>query len=268
MTPARLLVCDSGMGGLSVARAIRAQWSDVDIVYAADYAAFPYGEQQADILHDKIFTQYSSWIDSFQPDAVIIACNTASTLILPSLRNAHPLPVVGIVPAIKPAAKRSKTGYISILATPGTVSRDYTKDLLNQFATNHKVTLIGSKTLAQLAEDWIINGPNEETKQYILAEIQPCFEDSGNGQKTDCIALACTHYPLIESVLSQLAPWPVTWIDPSAAIARQVKVVLGERRFSRGNGSINFVSSSGQHEDRLITAWQKLMQLDTTPAKD
>ncbi|PCJ83479.1 MAG: glutamate racemase [Hyphomicrobiales bacterium] len=268
MTRARLLICDSGLGGLSVASAIRADWADVDMIYAADYAAFPYGEQPAKLLHPQILKQYSSWIDAYKPDAVVIACNTASTLILPSLREAYTIPIVGIVPAIKPAAKLSQSGHISILATPGTVSRDYTKALLDQFASRHQVRLVGSASLAQLAEDWIIDGPSDAVQEKIRAQVLPCFHDSGQDTKTDCIALACTHYPLIMGLLADIAPWPVTWIDPSAAIARQVKAVLENRAFQPGFGTIEFVSSSGQQQDRLAIVWERLMQLDTKRAKD
>jgi glutamate racemase len=163
-------------------------------------------------------------IDRYHPDLVIIACNTASTLVLPALRARFGMPFIGTVPAIKPAAEITRSGLISVLATPGTVARDYTRGLIATYAGACAVTLVGSTRLAGLAEAVLRGEPADDTA--IAAEIAPCFI-SDKGSRTDVITLSCTHYPLLLERMKRLAPWPVTWIDPAPAIARRVIELLG-----------------------------------------
>lgn len=219
----RLLVFDSGYGGLTVLRQIEVTVPSLDLVYLADDAHFPYGEQAAEPLLDQIVTTIAGAIDDLRPDAVVIACNTASTLVLPPLRDRFDIPFVGTVPAIKPAAQATRSGLISVLATPGTVQRDYTRALIDEFAANVSVTLVGAPRLAGLAEDVLNNVPVAD--DAILLEIAPCFVETDQ-RRTDHVVLACTHFPLLLNDLVRLAPWPVTWIDPSLAIARRVADIV------------------------------------------
>lgn len=264
MTPSthgpKLLVVDSGVGGLSVARAIRQELPELSMIYAADYAAFPYGDWEAEALRSHLFEQISKWIGEHSPDCVVIACNTASTLILPSLRAAFDLPFVGTVPAIKPAAATSRSGMISVLATPGTVKRDYTRTLMQEFARGLKVELVGSQHLAALAEKWFVNGPSEELRQRIQAELLPCFIESETGSKTDSIVLGCTHFPLLSDVLPSLGPWPVEWVDPSPAIARRVRKVLGGKAEKSSGGTFKIISSVENKTEQVESLWEKLVQ--------
>lgn len=258
MSSTRILVVDSGLGGLSVAQAIHQQHPAISMTYCADYAAFPYGNWSQDKLQAHLMKQISGWIENSQPDAVVIACNTASTLILPGLRDRFKIPFVGTVPAIKPAAAITKTKMISILATPGTVARDYTHSLLKEFAKEVDVTLIGSPSLAGLVERWFLEGGSPLLRAAISDELAPCFKQTSNNARTDSVVLACTHFPLLKSLLQQLAPWPVHWLDPSKAIARQVGNVLGNISTARGSGTLNVLSSLTGSEDRVKTVWQKL----------
>jgi glutamate racemase len=161
----------------------------------------------------------------FHPDLVVIACNTASTLVLPALRARFAVPFVGTVPAIKPAAALTKSGLISVLATPGTVARDYTRELVEHYAGGCEVTLVGSTRLAGLAEAALKGGPVDD--DAVAAEIAPCFVTRG-GARTDVVTLSCTHYPLLLERMRRLAPWPLEWIDPAPAIARRVVQLLGQ----------------------------------------
>ena len=141
----RVLVFDSGLGGLTVFARIAAARPDLDLVYAADDAFFPYGALGEAALVERVRAVMGELIDRYAPDVAVIACNTASTLVLPPLRAAYrDLPFVGTVPAIKPAAKASKTRMVSVLATPGTVARDYTRVLVRDFAADCEVTLVGA----------------------------------------------------------------------------------------------------------------------------
>jgi glutamate racemase len=158
------------------------------------------------------------------PDLVIIACNTASTIVLPHLRERFSVPFIGTVPAIKPAAQTTKTGYVTVLATPGTVARDYTRDLVETYAAGCKVNLVGSRRLAGIAEAEMAGEPVPDDE--LMAELQPCFV-ADEGGRTDVVALACTHYPLLLPRFQALAPWPVNWIDPAPAIARRVTQLIG-----------------------------------------
>jgi glutamate racemase len=226
--PPKILVFDSGLGGLTVLAEIARLRPDAALVYAADTAGFPYGALQPDILLARVVAVIARLVARFEPDAVVIACNTASTLVLPSLRSKFPdLPFIGTVPAVKPAAELSRSRLVSVLATPATVARDYTHDLVRTYAAHCEVTLVGSAELASLAETFMQG--EDVADAAILAEIAPSFVESG-GSRTDCVVLACTHYPLLGAQLERLAPWPVAWIDPAPAIARQTDKVLRERQ--------------------------------------
>lgn len=221
----RLLVFDSGIGGVTVLCPIVERLPGAEIVYVIDDAGFPYGDWEGEALKARIVGLFSDLIAHYRPDAVVIACNTASTLVLPDLRARHDISFVGTVPAIKPAAKHTKSGLVTVLATPGTVQRDYTFDLIARFAPDVAITLVGSRRLAGLAEARFFGGPLDE--EAVKAEIAPVFVEK-EGRRTDTVVLACTHYPLLLDVFQRLAPWPVTWINPADAIARRAVAVLGE----------------------------------------
>jgi glutamate racemase len=220
----RLLVFDSGIGGLSVARAIRQALPGAEIVYVADDAGFPYGDWAEPDLTEHVVTLIGGLIHILEPAAVVVACNTASTLVLQPLRALHSVPFVGTVPAIKPAAARTQSGHVSVLGTFGTMQREYTRALIQQFAGNCNVRLVGSANLAPLAEAYMRGEAIDDAA--VWAEIEPAFVER-DGARTDVVVLACTHYPFLIEHFERLAPWPVAWIDPALAIARQVAVVAG-----------------------------------------
>ncbi len=222
-----ILVFDSGLGGLTVlGRATRA-CPAAHIVYAADDAGFPYGRLSEEELVARVLAVMERLVARFHPDLAVIACNTASTLVLPALRARFAIPFVGTVPAIKPAAAATRSGLISVLATPGTVARDYTRELIETYAAGHHVTLVGATRLAGLAEQAL---KGETVDDAVLrAEIAPCFVET-DGRRTDIVTLSCTHYPLLLERMKRLAPWPVEWIDPAPAIARRVADLLPAAR--------------------------------------
>jgi glutamate racemase len=225
--PPTILVFDSGLGGLTVLREIVHARPDAHYVYVADDAFFPYGHHSEDQIIARVVPLIGELIARHAPDLVVIACNTASTLVMSHLREAYQVPFVGTVPAIKPACASSKTKRVSVLGTKGTVKREYTKRLIEDFAQGCEVTLVGSAELASLAES-ALSG-NDVSDRDIAAELAPCFVGSGANDpaRTDTVVLACTHYPLLLDRLVQLAPWPVDWIDPAPAIARRVSDLLG-----------------------------------------
>ena len=148
----RILVFDSGVGGLSIVHEIQKKLPFAPLVYASDNAFFPYGTKGEAELIARVDKVLRKIIAAHPIDIIVIACNTASTLTLPHLRNSFTQPVVGVVPAIKPAAAQSKSQVIGLLATPATVARPYTQALIREHAPNAKVISVGSSELVQLAE--------------------------------------------------------------------------------------------------------------------
>jgi glutamate racemase len=224
MTDRPVLMFDSGIGGLTVLREARVLMPDRRFVYVADDAGFPYGDWEEDALKRRIVDLFGQLLETHRPEIAVIPCNTASTLVLSDLRAAFPgTPFVGTVPAIKPAAERTRSGLVSVLATPGTVKRAYTRDLIQSFANECHVRLVGSQSLARMAEAYIRGTVLDDAA--VLAEIEPCFV-AQDGRRTDIVVLACTHYPFLANVFRRLAPWPVDWLDPAEAIARRALTLL------------------------------------------
>ena len=242
---ARVLIFDSGLGGLTVLAAVARERPDAELIYAADDAFFPYGALAEAALVERVGAVMGDLIARYAPDLAVVACNTASTLVLPPLRAAFPhLPFVGTVPAIKPAAQASRSRLVSVLATPGTVTRDYTHALVRDFADDCEVALVGSARLAGLAER-ALRGETVADED-VASEIAPCFVARA-GRRTDQVVLACTHFPLLIDRLQRLAPWPVDFVDPAPAIARRVDALLGARGAPRDpDGLADAVFTSGR----------------------
>ena len=241
-----ILVFDSGLGGLTVLREIVTARPDAHYVYVADDAFFPYGHHGEDQIIARVVPLIGDLIARHAPALVVIACNTASTLVMSHLRGQYQVPFVGTVPAIKPACAQSKTRRVSVLGTKGTVQREYTRALIRDFASGCEVTLVGSPELATLAEAALSGGTISDGD--ILAELRPCFvgNPADETARTDTVVLACTHYPLLLDRLKQLAPWPVNYIDPAPAIARRVVDLLGPAVAGAPTGSARAIFTSGQ----------------------
>lgn len=217
------LIFDSGVGGLSVTAEIRKAVPDLRLSYLADDAFRPYGDKTTDQLKARLPDLLIPVCDMLKPDLLVIACNTASTTALPTIRAAVSIPVVGVVPAIKPAAEQSLSRSIAVLGTPGTVRRAYVDDLIEAYAADCDVRLCGSVALVEQAERKL-SGQTVD-KNVLRAEIAPLF--AGDiGETVDAIVLACTHFPLLRDDLAALAPQTVAWIDSGEAVARRVATLL------------------------------------------
>jgi glutamate racemase len=219
-----IIVFDSGLGGLTVYREVAAALPQARYLYVADDAFFPYGGHEEGALIARVLGLMADLIAAYRPDLVIIACNTASTLVLPQLRERFQVPFIGTVPAIKPACAASISKRVSVLGTQATIAREYTKALIRDFANGADVTLVGSGELAALAEAKLRG--ESVADAAIAREIGPCFVDA-DGRRTDTVVLACTHYPLLLDRFTALAPWPVRFIDPAPAIARRALDLIG-----------------------------------------
>ena len=246
-----ILVFDSGLGGLTVFREVANARPDAHYVYVADDAFFPYGSHREDELVARVPALMADLIAAHRPDLVVIACNTASTLVLPHLRARFSLPFVGTVPAIKPACAASRTKRVAVLGTEATVSREYTRALIRDFANGSDVVLVGSARLARFAEDELHGAPVAD--ELIAREIAPCFVDA-EGRRTDTVVLACTHYPLLLDRFARLAPWPVTFVDPAPAIARRVVGLIGPAASAEAASPARMVFTSGRPSSAALAA--------------
>ncbi len=227
----RVLVFDSGVGGLSVFDAIMASGRALSLDYVADNAWLPYGLKADADLRTRVPALLARMTEAWTPDAVVVACNTASTIVLPDVRAALAIPVIGVVPPIKPAAALTKTGAIGLLATPATVQRTYTDDLIAQFAADKRVVRFGSAALVEAAERKLRGEPYDP--RGVHEAIGALFSNTD----VDVVALACTHFPLLAQELAAAAPRACAWLDSGAAIARRVADITdaapGEPRADR-----------------------------------
>jgi glutamate racemase len=220
-----ILVIDSGVGGLSVCQSILATCSTLQVIYFADDAFAPYGLLDEAVLEKRLEKIVYSMLAIHQPHLVVLACNTVSTLLLPQLRAQFDVPFVGVVPAIKPAAKHSITNRIGLLATPATVRRAYTDDLIDDYAGNCEVIRVGSNELVLQAEALLAG--KSVSLDVITSILKPFLSDDIN-PSVDTIVLGCTHFPLLKAYLHTVLP-EIVWVDSGAAIAKRVHSLLNEQ---------------------------------------
>lgn len=214
-----VLFFDSGIGGLSVLGAARALLPQMPVVYVADSAGFPYGTKTEREIAARVPALLGRLAERYHPRLIVIACNTASTIALATVREALDLPVVGTVPAIKPAALVSQTRVIGVLGTDATVRQPYVDDLAARFAGDCTVLRHGSAELVTLAEAKL-HGQQTDPARY-AAILDGLFGQAG-GERIDTIVNACTHFPLVAGELAAAAPHPVRFVDGSAGIARRI----------------------------------------------
>ena len=246
-----LIVFDSGLGGLTVYREVVRALPDARYLYVADDAFFPYGRRDEAALIARVLELMAGLIANHRPDLVIIACNTASTLVLPQLRAHFQVPFIGTVPAIKPACAASVSKRVSVLGTQATIAREYTRALIRDFANGTDVTLVGSGALATLAEAELRGETADDAA--IARELVPCFVDEG-GRRTDTVVLACTHFPLLIDAFTRLAPWPVRFIDPAPAIARRTLELIGTPPSLQSQERAQILFTSGREPSPALSA--------------
>jgi glutamate racemase len=215
---APLLFFDSGIGGLSVLEPTRALLRNAPLVYCADSAAFPYGTRSEAEIASRVPALLGRLVERFHPRLAVIACNTASTIALEHVRSALDLPVVGTVPAIKPAVEMSKSRIIGVLGTEATVRQPYVDDLAARFAPDCTLIRHGSPELVELAEAKLAG--DEVGVEAVRAAARPMF-DAPDGEKIDTVVLACTHFPLLEAELRAAFP-DVHYVHGGPGIARRI----------------------------------------------
>ena len=226
MNPAApLLFFDSGVGGLSVLAPTRALLPNAPIVYIADSAGFPYGRKSDDELAARVPALLGRLVERFRPRLAVIACNTASTIALDHARAALDLPIVGTVPAIKPAAEMSKSRVIGVLGTEATVRQPYVNELAARFAADCTLIRHGSPELVELAEAKLAG--EDVGVDAVRRAARPMFE-APDGGRIDTVVLACTHFPLLQDELRAAFPG-VAYVDGAAGIARRIAHLTREQ---------------------------------------
>ena len=238
-----ILFFDSGVGGLSVLAPARALLPQAPVVYVADDAGFPYGTRSEAEIAARVPALLGRLAERYRPRLIVIACNTASTIALAAVRSALDLPVVGTVPAIKPAAALSETRAIGVLGTNATVRQPYVDRLSAEFASDCLVLRHGSAALVALAEAKL-RGEATAAADY-AAELAGLLDQPG-GERIDTVVLACTHFPLVQDELAAAAPRPLRFVDGGAGIARRIAFLTTGQSWpdSTGPGTAVFTGSA------------------------
>ncbi len=253
MTVKQVLIFDSGVGGLSVYQEVRHKNPHINSFYLFDNACFPYGELEDDFLIKRLMQLLSSFVKQHPVDLIVIACNSASTVALNALRSHFSMPIVGVVPAIKPAAQLTENGVIGLLATPATIKREYTSSLIEQFAAHIDVLKIGSTELVNLAEEKL-HGLQID-KQRLQKILAPWLILAN---KPDTLILGCTHFPLLKAEISSCFENEIKLVDSGKAIANRVYQLLGEQpeRQMQSQHLAYYTKAYGQSESKKLSALQ------------
>lgn len=252
---AKVLIFDSGVGGLSVYKEIVARLPQLNYTYIFDNAAYPYGELEHATLVSRVEALVTQLVETHSIDLVVIACNTASTIVLPTLRSKLAIPVVGVVPAIKPASNLANKA-VGLIATPATVTREYTHDLVRNFSQSKPVKMLGSTRLVDMAEEKL-RGKNVDLEELALA-LAPI------AHHVDVAVLGCTHFPIIKNEIQSVLGEQVVLVDSGDAIARRVQDLLGLER-EEGNGSREIYSTAPPWEEGALN--RAVMDLGFTPVQ-
>lgn len=218
-----ILLYDSGMGGLTIYDAIRNVLPAAHYLYCFDNAYFPYSEKSETVLIERAVGIVRKISEKYPLDIVVVACNTASTVVLPALREQFDIPIVGTVPAIKPAAQLSESKTIGLLATKGTVARPYVDTLIEKYASDCRVEKLGTTDLVEIVEEKQRTGKADMNR---LADVVKSWQGHSS---LDTVILGCTHFPFVKEELRMLLPNVKFFVDPNNGIAHRVESLLAEK---------------------------------------
>lgn len=260
-------VFDSGVGGISVLKHIRAALPAEDLLYCADSRFAPYGNKAPEVIRDRAIFLADFLIEK-GAKALVVACNTATAAAVASLRERYSLPIIGMEPAVKPAAAATKSGVIGVLATSGTLKSAQFAALLESYGRNVKVVTEACHGLVECIERGELAA--DATRDLLQRYLKPLLADGA-----DTIVLGCTHYPFVRPLIEQLvngqlAGAKITLIDTGAAVARQLQKRLAEANLlAQGNkqGQVQFWtnSDSAQARDVISRLWGSDVQVTSLP---
>ena len=239
---------DSGLGGLTVLKSVLEVFKNGEIFYIADTAYAPYGEKTAIEILNRCDDITKYLLEKYQIEALIVACNTATSAAIKHLREKFPfLIVIGTEPGIKPAILNTKTSHVGVLATPATLKGDKYQFLVNELSNIKKVTLYEQACIGLVEQ--IEKGEIDSEKTFDMLEnwLKPMKE---NG--VDTIVLGCTHYPLVDDVIKKIMGNDITLIETGNAIANRLKLLSEEKgHVNEGNLKIN-VCFTGEINKQMI----------------
>lgn len=235
-----ILLFDSGVGGLSILRALQRAAPGAPVVYAADFAGLPYGNKTESEIAARVPALLGRLVERYRPRLVTIACNTASTIALPPVRAALDIPVVGTVPAVKPAALRTKSGVIGLIGTEATIRQPYVDNLLSLHGNGSTLIRIAAPELVEAAERKLRGEPNDPA---VFGSVTGRLFGAPQAQGMDVVVLACTHFPLLKRELAAAAPEHVAFIDGAEGIARRILHLCGRDFSDTGPTDGLFVST-------------------------
>jgi len=227
---APILLFDSGVGGLSVLAELRKTLPQAPVIYAADLAGLPYGEKSEAEIAARVCGLLGRMAERFHPRLICIACNTASTIALAMVRDVLEVPIVGTVPAIKPAAALTRSGTIGLLGTAATIRQGYVDRLEREFAAGKTLLRHAAPELVEAAEA-SLRGATVDPQ--VFARAAAGLRDQPGGEAIDTVVLACTHFPLVTAELSRAFGPGVTFVDGAAGIARRISTLLEGQTFQR-----------------------------------
>ena len=230
-------IFDSGTGGLSVFREVRKLLPEEKYIYYSDNANCPYGEKSKEYITDRA-RAISNFLISQGADIIVVACNTATAAAIASLRKEFPISFIGMEPAVKPAAQKTRTGVVGVLATAGTLKASKYIDTREKWAQNVKIVEHIGQGFVELVENGILTGP--EAEKIVEKSVTPLIEAGA-----DTIVLGCTHYPFLSDTIMKVAGRPITLIDPAPAVARHLLEVMEQNGLVRKDGFSMSLNSSG-----------------------
>jgi glutamate racemase len=224
-----ILLFDSGVGGLTVYDALRKVLPDAPVIYAADLAGLPYGSKTEAQIAARVAGLLGRMAERYQPRLACIACNTASTIALGMVRDVLEVPVVGTVPAIKPAAALTKTGTIGLVGTEATIRQAYVDDLEARFASGKRLLRIAAPGLVEAAEAKLRGQPVDPA---LIADVRARLAAMPGGEEIDTLVLACTHFPLLADELAGAFGPGVRQVDGAEGIARRIAHLIEGQSFA------------------------------------
>ena len=245
---APVLLFDSGVGGLTVLDALRRALPDCPVIYAADQAGLPYGDKSEAQVAARVSGLLGRMTERLRPRLVCIACNTASTIALSAVREVLEVPIVGTVPAIKPAAAMTRSGTIGLLGTAATIRQSYVDRLEAEFAGGKRLLRHGAGELVGAAEARLRGEPVDWA---VIERAVAGLRRQSGGEAIDTVVLACTHFPLLVEELGQVFGPGVRFIDGADGIARRIVSLTQGQRFERRRP--DYALMTGTHEAGALT---------------
>jgi glutamate racemase len=257
-------VFDSGVGGLSVLREIRRELPSENLLYVADSGHAPYGDKSAGLIEERAIA-IVGFLLSQHAKAIVVACNTATGVAVETLRAKFSVPIIAMEPAVKPAAAHTKSGVIGVLATSRTIASDNFAKLHGRFGTDVKILMQACPGFVEQVESGDLSG--DKTRALVERYVIPLL-----GQQADTIVLGCTHYPFLAALIQEIAGPAVAIIDPSAAIARELRRRLastGLLSVGDRSGTENFWSSAATSKTKQVISqlWQAEVEVLELPEK-